>query len=92
MLEQGFTEAELRDARDGWLLGRDVSRSQDRELVGKLSNYLYLDRRLDWDARFEQRVAALTVADVNAAVKRWLQPAQMTVVEAGDFAAPAPAH
>ena len=89
MLGQGFTDDELRDARDGWLLGRGVSRSQDRELVGKLSTYLYLGRRLEWDARFEKQVAALTVAEVNAAVKRWIRPAEMTVVEAGSFAAAA---
>ena len=87
MLQQGFTEAELKDARAGWLQGRGVSRSQDRELVGKLASYLYLGRTLAWDAQLEQRVAALTVADVNAAVKRWIKPSQITVVEAGDFGA-----
>jgi zinc protease len=86
MLNEGFTEAELRDARNGWLQSRNVSRSQDRELVGRLSGYLYLDRTLEWDADFEKRVAALTVADVNAAVKRWIKPDGITIIEAGDFA------
>ncbi|MCU0758957.1 MAG: insulinase family protein [Steroidobacteraceae bacterium] len=88
MLREGFTEAEFRDARDGWLLGRGVSRSQDRELVGKLASYLYLGRTMDWDAQLEKRVAAMTVADVNAAVRRWIDPAKITVVEAGAFSTP----
>ena len=35
MLGEGFTEAELKDARNGWLQGRNVSRSQDREQIGR---------------------------------------------------------
>jgi zinc protease len=62
-----------------------VSRSQDRELVGRLATYLFLDRTLEWDADFEQRLAALSVADVNAAIKRWITPDSITIVEAGDF-------
>jgi zinc protease len=85
MLDEGFTEAELKDARSGWLQGRSVSRSQDRELVSRLQSYRFLDRTLAWDAALEARVATLTVADVNAAVKRWIRPQDLTIVEAGDF-------
>jgi zinc protease len=85
MLGEGFAANELNDAKTGWLQSRNVSRSQDRELVGRLSSYLFLDRTLEWDADFEKRVSALTVADVNAAVKRWIKPDMITIVEAGDF-------
>ena len=85
MLAEGFTEAELKDARSGWLQGRSVSRSQDRELVSRLQSYRFLDRTLAWDEALEARVATLTVADVNAAVKRWIRPQDLTIVEAGDF-------
>jgi zinc protease len=85
MLTEGFTEAELKDAKSGWLQGRNVSRSQDRELVGRLSSYLFLDRTLEWDANFEKRLAALSVGEVNAAIKRWIKPENLTIVEAGDF-------
>ena len=87
MLGEGFSQTELNDARSGWLQGRSVSRSQDRELAGRLQSYLFLDRTLAWDASLETQVAALTVADVNAAVKRWIRPQDLTIVEAGDFRA-----
>ena len=87
MLSEGFSEAELKDARSGWLQGRSVSRSQDRELAGRLQSYRFLDRALAWDASLEAQVAGLTVADVNAAVKRWIRPQDLTIVEAGDFRA-----
>jgi len=90
MLDEGFSESELKDARNGWLQGRSVSRSQDRELVGRLAGYLYLDRSIEWDADFERRVAALSTADVNAAVKRWIKPGNITIIEAGDFEARKP--
>ncbi len=85
MLASGFTDAELRDARNGWLQNRSVGRSQDRELVGRLSTYLFLGRTLEWDANFEKRVTALSAADVNAAVKRWIRTDGLSVVEAGEF-------
>jgi len=87
VLNEGFGESELRDAQAGWLQSRNVSRSQDRELVGRLSSYLFLERTLEWDAEFERRVAALTVSEVNAAAKRWINPDALTLIEAGDFAA-----
>lgn len=53
--------------------------------MGRLSSYLFLDRTLEWDADFERKVAALSAADVNTTVKRWLKPDQLTIIEAGDF-------
>ena len=62
-----------------------MTRSQDRGLAARLASYLFLDRTLEWDANFEGKVAALSAADVNAAVKRWIKPDQLTIIEAGDF-------
>ena len=90
MLREGFTEAEFTDARNGWLQSRSVSRSQDRELVGRLQSNLFLGRTLAWDAALEEKVARLSVADVNAAVKRWIKPEDITLIEAGDFRATKP--
>ena len=85
MITEGFTEQELKDAVNGYLQSRNVSRSQDRELVGRLANYLFLNRTMQWDAGLEQKIGALTTAEVNAAVKKWFNPKNITIVEAGDF-------
>ena len=50
-----------------------------------MASYLFLDRSMQWDADLEKKVAALTPADVNAAVKRWIKPESISIVEAGDF-------
>jgi len=85
MLADGFAADELRDARSGWLQSRNVTRSQDRGLAARLASYLFLDRSMQWDADLEKKVAALTPADVNAAIKRWIKPESISIVEAGDF-------
>jgi zinc protease len=86
VLNAGFSADELRDAQTGWLQGRNLSRSQDRELVGRLASYLYLDRTLEWDEDFEKRVAALSPEAIQAAFARWIKPQALSIIEAGDFA------
>lgn len=85
MLKDGFTEAEMKDAVSGLLQSRKVSRSQDRELVGRLGNYLNINRTLAWDEALEKKISSLTVAEVNAAMNKWINPANITYVQAGDF-------
>jgi zinc protease len=85
MLNAGFTAEELKDAVNGYLQSRNVSRSQDRELVGRLANNLYLDRTMQWDADFEKAISSLTLDQVNAAMKKWITPDKISIVEAGDF-------
>ena len=84
----GFAADELDEARKGWLQQRQVSRAQDGELVGKLANYEYLGRTLAWDATVEDAVRVVKVEDVNAAVKRHVDPKAMSLVMAGSFNAP----
>ncbi|MCW5970536.1 MAG: insulinase family protein [Blastocatellales bacterium] len=86
VLKDGFTEAEVREAKSGWLQSRQVSRAQDNELAGRLSAQLYIDRTITWDAQFEKKVEALTPEQILAAMRRHLDPAKLSVVKAGDFA------
>ena len=39
-------------------------------LANRLSSYLFMKRTFAWDVEFEGKIAALTPAQVNAAVKR----------------------
>ncbi|HUF74974.1 MAG TPA: pitrilysin family protein [Longimicrobiales bacterium] len=84
-LRDGFTEEELRTAKQGWLEGRQLSRAQDSSLASTLSQGLYFDRTLIHDAELEERVASLTLAEVNRAFRTWIDLSQMTWVKAGDF-------
>lgn len=86
MLKDGFTAEELAAAKKGWLQSQQVSRAQDRELVNRLSGYLFLDRTLAWDAELEKKVAALTAEQIVTAMRKHIDPARISIIKAGDFA------
>ena len=86
----GFGKDELEDGRRAWLQNREVQRTQDAALAAKLSAYLDLDRTMAFDAELERKVRELTVDQVDAAFRKYLDPAKISVVKAGDFAAKKP--
>jgi zinc protease len=86
VLDEGFTEEELRTAVQGYLEGEQLSRAQDGSLSSQLSSNLYFDRTFQFSAEMEERIRSLTVDEVNAAVRRHLDPEKITIVKAGDFA------
>jgi zinc protease len=85
ILDKGFTDEEIAEAKKGWLQARRVSRSSDRELARTLAAREYLDRTLMWDEALESKVAALTNAQIVAAMKKFIDPAKISTVQAGDF-------
>ncbi|MDR3377058.1 MAG: insulinase family protein, partial [Verrucomicrobiae bacterium] len=85
LLRDGITPAELDKARVGYLQARRVARASDAGLAGTLGNLRHLDRTMQWEADFEQKISALTADDINAALKRHLDPKQLIIVNAGDF-------
>ncbi len=86
VLADGFTDEELVAAKSGWKQGQEVSRAQDGTLAAMLNNNLYLDRDMQWSEEMETKVMALTVEEINAAMKKYLNPENMVVIKAGDFA------
>jgi zinc protease len=85
-LKDGFTAEEVNKAKSGWLQSSQVSRAQDNELANALSDSLYLNRTLAWDAEMEKKVEALTSEQIHAAMRKHIDPAKITIIKAGDFA------
>jgi zinc protease len=86
VLRDGFTQEELDAARTGWLQGRTVTRSQDGQLAGRLATDLYLERTFKRDTDLENKVQALTTAQVNAALRKYVSVDKISIFKAGDFA------
>jgi zinc protease len=86
MVKDGFTAEEVASAKSGWLQSRQVSRAQDNELATRLNNYLFLGRTLAWDEELERKITALTPEQINAAMRKHLDPARLVIVKSGDFA------
>ena len=85
-LKDGFTAAEVADAKSGMLQQRLQSRAQDGVLASGWVAYLYLGRSYAWSRDFEDKLKALTPAQVNAAFRKAIVPARLSVVTAGDQA------
>jgi zinc protease len=84
LIKDGFTEEEVAKAKSGLLQGKKVSRSQDRELAGRLNRHLSLDRTMQWNKKFDQQLADLTVADLNKAVRKYWKVEDFSIIKAGD--------
>lgn len=89
-LRDGFTSDEITAGKNGWLQSQQVSRSQDPEMVRRLRSHAHYDRTAAFDAELEKKVAALSSDQITAALRKYLDPAQITIIKAGDFQKAAP--
>ena len=88
MFKNGFTADELKIAKSGWLQQQQLNRAGDQSLALRLVNYLFINRKLDWDAKLEANVNELTPEQINSAMRKHLDPARISVIKAGDFKKP----
>ncbi|PYS87417.1 MAG: insulinase family protein, partial [Acidobacteria bacterium] len=86
MLKDGFTAEEVEAAKSGYLQSRQVSRAQDNELLNRSNTYLFVGRTWQWDADFEAKIKALTPEQINAAMRKYVDPSKLVIYKAGDFA------
>jgi len=88
-LKDGFTAQEVDEARSGLLKLRTLSRAQDGAVVSQLASNLQLQRSFASSQRVDDALAALSVEQVNAAWRRYIDPSRLVMVWGGDFK-PAP--
>ena len=85
-ITSGFTEEELNEAKKGWKQSNEVNRTSDASLARRLASYLKIDRSMFYDKELEAKVAALTLAQVNEALRQNIKAGSLSVISAGDFA------
>ncbi len=85
-LKDGFTEAELTSAKSGALQQRAGQRAQDSGVAGTWVSYLELGRTFAFNKAMDDKIQALKVEDLNAALRKYIDPAKLTIMKAGDFA------
>jgi zinc protease len=86
VLKDGFTTQEVEAAKPGFLQQRLQSRANDNELVSILVARRFAGRTLAYDDELERRIQALTPGQVNATVRKHINPSKIVLVRAGDFA------
>jgi zinc protease len=86
LVKDGITEEELRDAVAGILTERQQGRADDGSVAGMLADQLYFGRDMQFTAALDAQYRALALAQVNAAIRKYLKPDALSVYVAGDFA------
>ena len=87
-LKDGFTAQELAEGQRGLLSFRRLSRAQDATVAGALAGNLYVGRTFARAAEVDAQLQALTLEQVNTALRRHLKPENFVYGFAGDFKKP----
>ncbi|TWI65326.1 zinc protease [Pseudoduganella lurida] len=83
-VQKGFTPAEVAGAKSGLLQQRMQNRSRDGVLASGWTALMDRGDTYAWSKRHEERLKALTVEQVNATFRKYIDPAKLVVVMAGD--------
>jgi zinc protease len=84
-LKDGFTADEVTQAKKMWLDQQTVSRTEEGSIAGILAGRERWSRTMDWDAKREAAIAAVTTDQVNAAFKKYMDSLPISIVKGGDF-------
>lgn len=87
-VKEGFTQAELDQARNGLLNFRRLNRAQDGAMAGALAQNLYLERDFLLSQRIDDALAKVTLEQVNEAFRRYVKPDNLVIAWGGDFKTP----
>jgi zinc protease len=84
-LQTGFKADELKKAVSSWLEQRQTYLGDDQSLAWRLSNYLSDGKELSFYMDYETKAKALTLEQVNAALRKYISLDKITFIYAGDF-------
>jgi zinc protease len=85
LLKNGVTEEELARAKSGYLEQQRISRTNDGALAGTLGQHVHRGRTMAFQKDLEKKIQALTVDEVSAAFRKYVDPKKLVIVTAGDF-------
>ncbi|HEY8976631.1 MAG TPA: pitrilysin family protein [Burkholderiaceae bacterium] len=84
-VKDGITPAELAEAKQAILAERATARTSDSVVASNWMFKLDQGRTWAWSAEQDARLSALTVDQVNAAIRKWIVPAKVNWAVAGTF-------
>ncbi|MFO1413729.1 MAG: pitrilysin family protein [Burkholderiales bacterium] len=84
-LKDGFTDAEVADAKLGVLQERRLGRTEDGRIAGALTSQLFYGRTFATSGTVDATIEKMTTPEVNAALRKYVKPDEMAYAFAGDF-------
>ena len=85
MLSSGVTGEELNKAKESFLTNRQGGRSRDGRLAGELLQNLRTGRTMDFQKASDEKISSLSKEQVDAVLKKVIDPERLLIVTAGDF-------
>jgi zinc protease len=74
-LKDGFSADEVERAKRAWLQERKTSLRDERSYAASLAQGMYSGRDYAWLAQYDEKIARLSVAEVSAALRKYLADA-----------------
>ena len=81
----GFTADELKKSVSSWEEQNRTVLGSNENLAAIIRSYLANDRDLEDFTRFEQKIKALSLESVNAALRKYFDKSKLVMVYGGDF-------
>jgi zinc protease len=81
----GFTDAEFKSGMQGLTQSRASQYADDQQIAGNLIEQTEVGRSFLYEADVDASLSKLSVSDVNAALKKYVDPKAFSFVKAGDF-------
>lgn len=86
LIQDGVTAQELADAQKALQEERKIGRAQDGALAAALLGQIATGRTMAFSQQLDDQIKSTTLEQVNAALRRYIDPAQLLHIYAGDFA------
>jgi zinc protease len=85
LVKDGITPLELDTAKKAMRAASNTWRANDGAVAGAWAGHLERKRSFKWNADLDARSDALTLEQVNTAIRKWMDPAKVNWSLAGDF-------
>ena len=85
-VKEGISAEELADAKKSMVEERKISRAQDGALAAGHVAHTFANRTMAYTEKIDALIESTTLPEVNAAIRKSLDPAKFLYVYAGDFA------
>jgi zinc protease len=85
LIAEGVTDEELAEGRKSYALKFENSLANDRVVVGELVNGLEIDRTFRYHVDLLEKIQALTKADIQRVLTKYLADAPFAEMKAGDL-------
>lgn len=86
LLADGVTADELEKAKQSYLQAERISRTGDPSLNSLLLQSMFLGRTMEAVTLHEEQIQNATLDEVNAAIRKYIDPDKFVTALAGDFA------